>query len=168
VNQILLVLITALVTGVVSITGIWFGSRLTRKSEDRKWRRDHALEAYTELIAAIDIVIFECDRIYVGVKCGTTEHNEQAELVLEKLAEMDRIAKRVFLLAPSAVNNRMHSLTQHVGEKIAKALCACPKIKEGERDAAKDKLAVLLAAFTNDARNDLGIHAPLQRIAEPE
>jgi len=70
------------------------------------------------------MVIFECDRIYVGINCGTTEHNEQAELVLEKLAEMDRIAKRVILLAPDAVNNRMHFLTEHVGVKIAKASCA--------------------------------------------
>ena len=49
-NQLLLVLITALVTGVVSISGIWFGSRLTRVAEDRKWRRDRVVEAYAEFL----------------------------------------------------------------------------------------------------------------------
>lgn len=57
-NQPTVVLITALVTGVVSMSGIWLGSRLTRENEDRKWRRDKALDAYSELLQAVEIVIY--------------------------------------------------------------------------------------------------------------
>ena len=60
-NQILLVLITAVVTGAVSISGIWLGSRLTRQNESQKWRRDRCLEAYSELVRVVELVRHESD-----------------------------------------------------------------------------------------------------------
>src|ERR1700730_12843286 len=43
-DQLLVVLITALVTAAFSFTGLWIGARLTRRNEARKWRRDRVLE----------------------------------------------------------------------------------------------------------------------------
>ncbi len=165
-NQLTVVLITALVTGIVSISGVWFGSYLTRENETEKWRRDHALEAYTELIKAVEIVKFESDRIYIAKDCGTKEHNEQAEVVLDKVAEMDRIARRVFLLAPDTVTPSMNALIDHVGTQIAAKSNKCPKIEESEQVEARKKLAELLSSFGNAARNDLGVHPPRYSVEE--
>ena len=81
-DQLLVVLIIALVTGAFSFTGIWIGARLTRGNEDRKWRRDHILEAYSELIHAVEVVISEAGLAY-GEACGTESHTKRREVVLE-------------------------------------------------------------------------------------
>jgi hypothetical protein len=106
-DQLLVVLITALVTGVVSVSGIWFGSYLTRGNEDRKWRRDRCLQAYSEVLEAVYMVGFEADRVYFGGDCGTQEHGKQTAIVLEKTAEMYRTEQRVRLVAPDQVNARL-------------------------------------------------------------
>jgi hypothetical protein len=164
-SQLLLVLITALVTGVPSI---WFGSYLTRGNEDRKWRRDRCLEAYSEVLRAVDSVRFEADATYFGADCGTEEHAKQHEIVLEKVAEMYRTEQRVRLVAPDEVNARLRALAYHVGTEIGAKLSKCPKIDEGGRKSAMEKFAELLVRFTNEARNDLGIHPPLHRFEEWE
>lgn len=162
-NQLLLVLITALVTGILSVSGIWVGSRLTRDNEDRKWRRDHALEAYSQFVEAVDEVRFESDRIYISTEyeCGTEEHKKQAEVVLDKMVKSDRLAQRLFLLAPEIVNARAMQLTAHMGTEIVTKSIVCPKIGKNERDAAMKHAAQLLVYFRSAARNDLDIHLPL-------
>jgi hypothetical protein len=162
VNQLLVVLITALVTGAVSISGIWLGGRLTRENEDRKWRRDRALEAYSELLGAVDIVRFVSDQVYYS----ESRINNEIKVVLDKVAEMDRISQRVFLLAPDAVNASMIKLTHHMGTEIAAKSIKLPKIEESERKAAMAKVAELLAHFRNEARNDLTIHPPLHKFED--
>jgi hypothetical protein len=167
-NQLLLVLITALVTGAVSVSGIWLGSYLTRGNEDRKWRRDRCLEAYSELLRAAESVRFEADAAYFGADCGTQEHAKQHGIVLEKVAEMYRTEQRVSLMAPDEVNARLLALAYHVGTEIGAKLSKCPKIDESERKLATEKFAKLLVRFINEARNDLGIHPPLHTIEEWE
>jgi hypothetical protein len=52
-QPLLLVLIAILgITG--TLGGVWLGSRLTRRNEDRKWRREHALEAYSNFLRLVD------------------------------------------------------------------------------------------------------------------
>lgn len=165
-NQLLVVLITALVTGVVSVSGIWFGSYLTRGNEDRTWRRDRCLEAYSELLRTVEMVRFEADAAYSGADCGTQEHAKQHGIVLEKVTEMYRTEQRVNLVAPDEVNARLGALAYHVGTEIGAKLSKCPKIDESERKSAMKKLATLLVHFINQARNDLGIHPPLHTIEE--
>jgi hypothetical protein len=84
VNQLIVVLITALVT----LSSVWFGSYLARGNEDRKRRRDRCLEAYSEVLRAVASVQFEADAIYCGADCETEEHPKQHGIVLEKVAEM--------------------------------------------------------------------------------
>jgi hypothetical protein len=151
--------VTSVLTGAVSISGIWLGSRLTRQNEDRKWRRESALQAYSELLGAVDKVRFESDHLY-HTECGI-ERLKQADLVLDKVAEMDRISQRVFLLAPDAVNASMMKLTHHMGTEIVAKSNKLPRIEESERKAAMAKLAELLGHFRNEARNDLTIYPPL-------
>jgi hypothetical protein len=163
-SQLLVALITALGTG----ASIWFGSYLTRGNEDRKWRRDRCLEAYSEVLRAVESVRFEADATYFGADCGTEEHAKQHEIVLEKVAEMYRTEQRVRLVAPDEVNARLGALTHHVGTEIGAKLSKCPKIDEGGRKSATEKFAELLVRFNNEARNDLGIHPPLHTFEEWE
>jgi hypothetical protein len=164
-NQFLVILITALLSGAVSVAGIWITNYLTRTSETEKWRRDHALEAYTELVKAVEGVLFEADRIYL-MECGTEEHVKQAGIVLDKTDEMYRLSGRVFLLAPNEVNAHMDTLTLHAGTKIAALSRKCPKSSESEQKAAREKLTEYLVAFRVAARNDLGIYPPLYKTAK--
>ena len=55
-----------------------------------------------------------------------------------------------------------------MGTEIGAKLSKCPKIDEGERKSAMEKFAELLVRFTNEARNDLGIHPPLHTFEEWE
>jgi hypothetical protein len=162
-NQVFLVLITALVTGVVSVTGIWFGSNLTRHNEDWKWRRDHALEAYSDYLQAVGTVRFEIGRIYYAADCRSDDHAKLRDLILEKVADVDRISQRLFLLAPLDVNAKIYALAEHMGE-VAKQSAKCPKIDENEIKAAMTKSAELQVAFMNAARNDLDVNPPLQNM----
>jgi hypothetical protein len=159
----LLVLIAILgVTGTLS--GVWLGNRLTRRNEDRKWRRDRCLEAYSELVRVVELLLHECDLTYVGQKCGTEEHTKQADLAYRKMAEMNRIALGMQLVAPRAVKEKMWELTAHVGNEIVPKSIRCPKIEGSEFDSAKTKAAKLMIDFIYDARNDLGIDLPLDTI----
>jgi hypothetical protein len=96
-NKLTVVLVTALVTGVVSVSGIWLGSHLTGENEDRKWRRDHALEAYSELIRAVEAVRNAADISYFVEDCGTEKHAKQNGIVADKLAELLRVVQSVLL-----------------------------------------------------------------------
>jgi hypothetical protein len=53
-------------------------------------------------------------------------------------------------------------LSLYVGTEIGAKLCQCPKIDKSERKLAMAKFAQLLVRFTDEARNDLGIHPPLR------
>jgi hypothetical protein len=155
-NQLVIVLITALVTGVVSVSGIWLGSRLTRRNEDRKWRRDHALEAYAEFIQATEAVISESAKAWL-IKCGTEEKAKQSAVVYDKLVEMYRAGNRIVLLSSNAVQKPFSALIEHLG-MFARMLGQCPKVSEAEQEAGQKKVAELQARFFAAARNDLGVH----------
>jgi hypothetical protein len=165
-SQLLLVLITAIVTGAISVTGIWFGSNLTRRNEDWKWRRDHALEAYSDFVRAADLLRKETDQIYFTLDCGTVEHVKKADVVYEKLHEMNRTTARIFLLAPDEVREKMHAFTDCMNKQIVPRSIRCPKIAVDEWNAAMTASAEPQVAFMNAARNDLGVHRPLYTVEE--
>jgi hypothetical protein len=156
-NQLTVVLVTALVTGVVSVSGIWLGSHLTRENEDRKWRRDHALEAYSEVIKAVEAVRNAADISYFVEACETEKHGKQIGVVADKLAELLRVVQSVMLVAPNAVNGPMLILRDYMGE-VAEKSNNCPTIEKSERKAIMSKFSELLVRFLKEARNDLGIH----------
>jgi hypothetical protein len=163
-NQILLVLITAVVTGAVSISGIWLGSRLTRQNESQKWRRDRCLEAYSELVRVVELVRHESDICYLAKECGTEEHTKQAEIVFLKMAEMNRIATGLRLLMPRMVQDKIWELTFHVGDEIVTKSITCPKVDRSEVGSARAKSSKLIIDFISAARNDLGVDLPLDTI----
>jgi hypothetical protein len=159
-NQLAVVLITALGTGSISMSAIWIGGRLTRANEDRKWRRDHALEAYSEFIRLVDATTREANNAYL-LECGTEEHAKQGVKVVEQLSELYRTANRIILLASQELQAPFSALSRYTPEAAGK-LVQCPKATEVEAKAAREKLADLSASFLMQARNDLGIHPSRQ------
>ena len=50
-----LVLVLIAILGITgTLGGVWLGSRLTQRNEDRKWRREHTLEAYSNFLRLVD------------------------------------------------------------------------------------------------------------------
>ena len=158
------VLLPVVVGGVIGILGGFVGPYFIQRAkdvaDDRKWRRDKALDAYSEMVRAVEVVKYESDFVYHW-ECGTETHFKRAEILLESVAEMYRIQQRVFLLAPNAVNARLLPLTSQVGVEIAEKSIKCPKIAESEREAARKTSVELMTAFEIEARNDLALHPPL-------
>ncbi|CAN5126653.1 hypothetical protein BH10PSE7_BH10PSE7_40840 [soil metagenome] len=135
-------------------------------SEVRSWRRDRALEMYSEFLKAVEAVTFEANAAFFASDCGTDEHAKQHGVVLEKIAGLDRTARRVFLIAPDEVNALLMTLALYTSKEIGGDLSACPKVDESQQKAANVKLAELLITFTNAARSDLGVHPELRTIQE--
>jgi transposase len=138
-------------------------SQLTRENEDRKWRRDRALEAYSEVIKAVEGVRNAADIAYFIEECGTEEHRKQIRVVGDKLAELLRVGQSAMLVAPTAVNVPMKMLREHMGE-VAQKSNDCPKIENSERKAIMLKFSQPLSLFLSEARNDVGVHSSLYSV----
>ena len=152
-----------MVTGVVSVSGIWFGSYLTRGNEDRKWRRDHALEAYSEFIRLVNAITVEAGNVYIA-ECGTVESVKHRKKLLEKLAELYRTHDRVILLAPLELQMPVTALMRQITGPFVTKSIQCPKAPDAEVKAEGEKLVTLNTDFTFKARNDLGVHPIREKV----
>src|ERR1700730_3420265 len=156
----------ALIAVCGTLGGVWLGSRLTQRNEDRKWRRDHALEVYSGFLSAVETVISEAGMAY-GAPCGTEEHTRRREAVMDKVADMHRLSSRLILLSPDALEAPFSALTNFIQTELLIMAIACPKAPADERKASNKKLATLLATFMVLARQDIGIHPPLEMPKKP-
>ena len=104
-----------------TLVGTWLGRMLKRSNETRKWRRERCLEAYTEILTSCNIVAFESEIAY-GIECGSSEHNKQTKVVLEKVSEMYRKVDKVILLGSQEVHKKFDDLTIFCGEKVGAKL----------------------------------------------
>ena len=73
-----------------TLGGVWLGRYLERDNEALKWRREHALEAFTEVLRACAVVMDEADNIYHLEP--SAERVAQGKLLFEKVAEMYRLS----------------------------------------------------------------------------
>jgi hypothetical protein len=153
-----LVIALALLAVAGTLGGVWLGRYLERDNESVKWRRDRALEAYSEVIRAVEGVRNAADIAYFIEECGTEEHRKQIRLVGDKLAELLRVGQSVTLVAPTAVNVPVQMLREHMGE-VAQKSNDCPKIEKSERKAIMLKFSQFLTQFLSEARNDIGVHS---------
>ena len=142
------------------LLGIWLGSRLTRAKEERQWRRDRCLEAYADVIRACDIVTIEAHRLYLKLTDDTTT---QLQVLSEKTSEFHHATQRAALLAPGEMAATLHALVAHIDKEIAVRAGASPKLSLDEwKKITTVDLAVIVAQFTGEARNDLGVPSPLR------
>src|SRR5438046_1233047 len=107
-------IIQIVITVLSTLSGIWLGSRLTGSKEDRQWRRDRCLEAYTDVLRACEIVTNEATKLYLELCDQTT----QLRILSEKTLELHRATQRIMLLAPEMMPTRT-ALVVHCETKIA-------------------------------------------------
>jgi hypothetical protein len=147
---------SAFLVAVGTLVGVWLGSWLTRGHEQRQWRRDRCLEAYTDVLRACAVVAYEADAAY-GIAPESSDRAAQSKLLLESVAEMYRVADRASLLGPSDIWEPLRALVRGCGEIAAKAT-AYPKLSEDEwRKLIGTDYADRSAKFLVDARNDLAV-----------
>ena len=160
----LIVIVLALLTVCGTLGGVWLGRYLERDNETLKWRREHALEAYTEVLRACAVVMDEADNIYHMEP--SAERVAQGKLLFEKVAEMYRLSDRVTLLCPREIHASVDALTRYYGTDIAARAQKAPKPSDDEWRTIRAGAAPLYMKFMMQARNDLGVHEPLYSIDE--
>jgi hypothetical protein len=139
---------------------------------DRSGRRCRFIEVertsllYSEFLSAVETVISEAGMAY-GAPCGTEEHTRRREAVMDKVADMHRLSSRLVLLSPDALEAPFSALTNFITTELLIMAIACPKAPADERNASNKKLAKLLATFMVLARQDIGIHPPLEMPKKP-
>jgi hypothetical protein len=147
-------LLVAIITLLGALAGVWLGSHLTRENENRTWRRDRALEAYSDFIRLVDVITAEARWAYLS-ECGTDEQRRHRDIVVEKLSEMYHVISPVMLLA-QAPFSELTSYVEAMGAFASKSI-QCPKAPEAEISADREKIFGMGARFLSIARNDLGI-----------
>jgi hypothetical protein len=152
------VALVGLLGALVGLVGVWVGRLMERSNEAMKWRRDRCLEAYADVVATCNAVFNEATNTWRMEDPTTQEVKAQRELLISKVAEMDRAQDKALLIGSSEVNTAIHMLTDHYIQKIARR-AAGPKPPKDEwnewnkiiRDGGE-----LLGTFVKQARKDLG------------
>jgi hypothetical protein len=149
-----------------TLGGVWLGRYLERDNEALKWRREHVLAAYTEVLRACAVVMDEADNIYHMEP--SIARAAQGKLLFEKVADMYRLSDRVTLLGPREIHASVGTLTRYYGSDIAARPHKAPKPSDDEWKAIRTGAPPLYMKFMMQARNDLGVHEPLYTIKELE
>jgi hypothetical protein len=159
-----IVIVLALIAVCGTLGGVWLGRYLERDNDALKWRRDHALQSYTEFIRACAVVMEEADSIYEMEP--SPERVAQGKLLFEKVAEMYRLSDRVTLIAPGELHKPLYDLAYYYGHDIAARAQKSPKPPTEEWKAIRARAPTLYMNFMMKARNDLGVHEPLYTVEE--
>jgi hypothetical protein len=132
--------------------GTWLGNYLARAKEERQWRRDRSLEAYTDVIRASDIVINEAHRLYLEI---VDDHTTQLQTLSEKTSEFHHAANKAALLAPIKITASIHALVAHIDD-VATRAGVSPKLplEEWKKLTTTDR-AVIVTRLSNEAWHDL-------------
>jgi hypothetical protein len=138
-------------------TGANFVLALRKELADiRTWRRDHALEAYSDFIYLTNTIFMEAGNCY-RCACGSEEQTKNRATLEEKLVEVHRSNHRVLLLASDEVQRPLSALVAGLGEFAMKSW-QCPKARDVEVDAENAKVAKINGEFVFAVRKDLGVH----------
>jgi hypothetical protein len=146
------------VVGAGISTGVTYLLAVRKEATDtRNWRRDHALEAYSEFIRLVNAIIAEAGNAYI-TEYGTVESVKHRDKLLEKLTELYRTSDRVILLASDELQAPLSALVKHIAGAFVTKSIQSPKASDAEVKAEGARLTEIMADFTFKARNDLGVH----------
>jgi hypothetical protein len=91
-----------LITGLVAVAGIIVGWGLKTLTDAWSWRRQQVLDAYLELLAAVDDYGSQASRLWSsGITDRSQEWVELAEGIREELVRVDRAHGKLSLVAGS-------------------------------------------------------------------
>lgn len=120
--------------GVVLGAGIGYLLAIRREVvERRNWRRDHALEAYSDVLKASETVHFLAIAAYI-VDGNTEEHARHMLLIRDAIAELHRVVDRVLLLSPKEMYDDLRKLVSYCTGELGGNAIKYPKIAEAEWD----------------------------------
>jgi hypothetical protein len=102
-------IIQSLITVAGTLGGAWLGIQLSRRKEERQWRRDRCLDAYAEILTLSAQVVERCEE-----PTGPTKRDpDEDKLLWAKNAELELAYKKTVLLAPTAVQEPIANLVSH-------------------------------------------------------
>lgn len=164
----------SLVVGSMTLVGVLVGAAITNRvnyllavrkeaADTRNWRRDRALEAYSEFTRLVNAITVEAGNVYIA-ECGTVESAKHREKLFEKLAELYHTHDRVILLASLELQMPITAIMRQVTQAIVTKSIQCPKAPDAEVKAEGEKLATLNTDFTFKARSDLGVHPIREKV----
>lgn len=152
-------IIQTIMLGCGPLFGIWLGSWLTRGNQERQWRRDRCLEAYTDVMRACEIVHTEATRLYLEFSDDPTI---QLQVLSEKTSELHRAIQRAALLVANEMVPTLHALSAHT-DRVAARAGAFPKLSLDEwKKITITDIGNIVTQFMNGARNDLEVHSTLR------
>ena len=153
--------LVGVVIGAGISTGIAYLLAVRKEASDtRNWRRDHALEAYTDVLKTCATIRSEAAAAYIA-ECDTEEHTKHAHLIYEAVTELHSIVDRVLILSPKEMYDDVRTLVSYFSREFGAKLINCPKVSSTEWDEIQGaQYSEVFRDFIAAARNDLGIHAP--------
>lgn len=155
VDPAVLALLVALIAGGFALGGTWLGTRLAGTSEDRRWLRQHRLDAYDEVLEACDAVSIQADVVHT-TEPGTQAAVDAQQILLDRQALAYRAADRVKLVGSRAIQGPVEALTFYCGNTLATKAMTRPRSSADEWRAARvTDLAPLFRAVRDAARADL-------------
>lgn len=155
VDPAVLALLVALIAGGFALGGTWLGSRLSGTSEDRRWLRQHRLDAYDELLAACDAVAGYAHVVY-GETPGTQAVVDAQGRLLELQTAAYRASDRVKLVGSEAIQDPAQALAFYCGSTLGTKAMANPRPSAEEWRAVRvTGLVPLFRAVRDAARADL-------------
>lgn len=96
----LIPLIQSIIIVAGTLGGAWLGIQLSKRKEERQWRRDRCLDAYAEVLTLSFQILERCEDPTEPIK----RDPEKAKLLWAKNVELALAFKRTVLLAPTAVH----------------------------------------------------------------
>lgn len=150
--------LVGVVVGAAITTGINYLLAVRKEATDtRNWRRDHCLEAYSELMGLVNTTVTAAGECYYA-ECGTETHIKNCEIVFAKVPELNRISFKIFLLGSPILAQPLTALITFVDKEVGWKFTRCPKeVSKSEREDINKKFGELSSQFMLIARRDLGI-----------
>src|ERR1700693_4684947 len=117
--------LVGVVVGAVISTGVAYLLAVRKEAvEKQSWRRDRALEAYSDVLKASENVHFVAIAAYI-VDCNTEEHAKHSRLIREAIAELHGVVDRVLLLSPKEMYDDLRSLVSYCTGEIGANAIKC-------------------------------------------
>jgi hypothetical protein len=136
--------------------GVWLGSHLTRGNEDRKWRRDHCLEAYADVLRTCHVVVNEAGAIYNNAAKGVS-NNDRLDVFGQKIEDMYNAAFLVALVGSETIRQMVVRLTNYCGEELAKKSFSTPPLDTTQWQTNLTTQNELYRQLVAECRKEFGI-----------
>jgi hypothetical protein len=149
-------IIQTIISVAAALFGIWLGTRLSRSKDERQWRRDRCLEAYTDILRTCSIMLDQGMTDYLK-KAEGLEHNfdwAHISLVTQNASNLYRALDKITLLSSIEICTSAKDLVDECC-KFSRVSIRADIPSNEEWEAINRKYVILYDNFKAAARNDL-------------